>query len=225
MKIDTYETTFSYTIHSPYDLAISDSKFAEIGETDEIVISYMVQETVSSDLIRSLTVNQRNCIFFDEHHAGHEFYSYNLCLMRCRATRAFKLCRCVPHFYPFIDGPKCKVDDLLCLSKDLRWHEKKFCKCLKPCNEIVYVPVHISKTTWVTEDGLPFKQKSTVRWELLQPKTRFRRRVLFSFEDLLVSFGGGISLFTGKCLLTFAQSMELVLTFMFHKILRLLNLI
>lgn len=51
------------------------------------------------------------------------------------------------------------------------------------------------------EEGIPFKQKASFRWEMVQPKTRQRRDVLFTFEDLLGCFfsalldpHGGISI-------------------------------
>lgn len=40
-------------------------------------------------------------------------------------------------------------------------------------------------------------KKTSIRYEILAQKIRFRRDVLFSFEDLIVSFGGIASLFLG----------------------------
>ncbi|CAD7014243.1 unnamed protein product [Ceratitis capitata] len=38
---------------------------------------------------------------------------------------------------------------------------------------------------------------SSFRWDVIPPKVRMRRDVVFSFEDLLVSFGGTLALFLG----------------------------
>lgn len=40
-------------------------------------------------------------------------------------------------------------------------------------------------------------KKSSLRYEILAQKIRFKRDILFSFEDLIVSFGGIASLFLG----------------------------
>lgn len=89
------------------------------------------------------------------------------------------------------------------------------------------------------EGGIPFKQRTSLRWEILQPKTRLLRDVLFSFEDLLgefsrwellssiidiavsicvysfsVSFGGGFALFIGKNVFTLAELFD----FMLHEV-------
>nr|XP_029730632.1 sodium channel protein Nach-like isoform X2 [Aedes albopictus] len=205
MKIDTYESTMSYLLHSPYELATSDVQFAVMDETDELVASYMVLETVASDRLRDLSVKQRSCVFHDENYQGFQLYSYNLCVMRCRAARALEFCHCKPHFYPFIDGPACTIDGLRCLAKHPSWHDKQPCRCLKPCTEIVYYVMSATRSHWATEGGIPFKQKASFRWEMIQPKTRLRRDVLFTFEDLLVSFGGGIALFVGKDMMAFAE--------------------
>nr|XP_029730550.1 sodium channel protein Nach-like [Aedes albopictus] len=205
MKIDTYESTMSYLLHSPYELATSDVQFAVMDETDELVASYMVLETVASDRLRDLSVKQRSCVFHDENYQGFQLYSYNLCVMRCRAAKALEFCHCKPHFYPFIDGPACTIDGLRCLAKHPSWHDKQPCRCLKPCTEIVYYVMSATRSHWATEGGIPFKQKASFRWEMIQPKTRLRRDVLFTFEDLLVSFGGGIALFVGKDMMAFAE--------------------
>ncbi|XP_055630176.1 sodium channel protein Nach-like [Toxorhynchites rutilus septentrionalis] len=222
MKIDTFESTMIYTMHSPYELAIFDIHFSTLGETDEIIASYVVQETVASDSLKDLTIKQRNCIFYDERHDGYKSYSYNLCVMRCRAARALELCNCKPHFYPFVDGPTCTIDGLLCLASHPSWFRKQSCSCLKPCTETVFIEVGSSKSQWVAVEGILFKQKASFRWEVLQPKTRFRRDVVFSFEDLLVSFAGGVSLFIGNNLFTLAQLVEFV---MMESIARILMLI
>ncbi|EAT48571.1 AAEL000443-PA [Aedes aegypti] len=205
MKIDTYESTMSYLLHSPYELATNDVQFAVMDETDELVESYMVLETVASERLRDLSVKQRSCVFHDENYQGSHLYSYNLCVMRCRAARALELCHCRPYFYPFIDGPACTIAGLRCLGKQPSWHDKQPCRCLKPCTEIVYYVMSASRTHWAADGGIPFKQKASFRWEMIQPKTRLRRDVLFTFEDLLVSFGGGIALFVGKDLMAFAE--------------------
>lgn len=56
----------------------------------------------------------------------------------------------------------------------------------------------IKKTNWAADGGLTvINKKSSLRYEILAQKIRYRRDILFSFEDLIVSFGGIAALFLG----------------------------
>ncbi|XP_052859752.1 uncharacterized protein LOC128267002 [Anopheles cruzii] len=199
MKLDTYRSTMSYTIHSPHEVATNDLLYTAVEESDELVAMYNILETVSTERLKDLTVQQRNCFFYDERYEQLPLYSRNLCLMNCRAKRAQALCRCRPHFYPFAEGPQCTVLGLHCLQRHPEWYSSVVgCNCLKTCNDVGYYVTSLSKTQWTAEGGIPFTHKASLRWEILQPKTRLRRVLMFSYEDLLVSFGGAVSLFVGK---------------------------
>ncbi|KAG5669677.1 hypothetical protein PVAND_017560 [Polypedilum vanderplanki] len=47
------------------------------------------------------------------------------------------------------------------------------------------------------DGGVPFASKSSFRYEVIAPRMRLKRDVLFSYEDLIVSFGGVAALFLG----------------------------
>jgi hypothetical protein len=49
----------------------------------------------------------------------------------------------------------------------------------------------------VEEEGSENNKKSLLRYEILQQKLRYRRDVFFSYEDLIVSFGGTAALLLG----------------------------
>ena len=54
------------------------------------------------------------------------------------------------------------------------------------------------------DGGIPFTQKSSFRYEVVPPRMRLKRDVLFSYEDLIVSFGGVAALFLGLNLWDFS---------------------
>lgn len=61
-------------------------------------------------------------------------------------------------------------------------------------------------SNWIAgENGIPFAQKSSFRSEVLLPRMRLRRDVLFTFEDLVVSFGGAATLSIGLNILDAAK--------------------
>jgi hypothetical protein len=56
----------------------------------------------------------------------------------------------------------------------------------------------IKRTNWAADGGLTVvNKKSSLRYEILLQKIRYRRDILFSYEDLIVSFGGIAALFLG----------------------------
>lgn len=62
----------------------------------------------------------------------------------------------------------------------------------------MYTQSSLKKTNWAADGELTvINKKTSMRYEILAQKIRFRRDILFSFEDLIVSFGGIASLFLG----------------------------
>ncbi len=62
---------------------------------------------------------------------------------------------------------------------------------------------------------LPFLQKASFRAEVVTPKMRLKREIIFSFEGMIVSFGGAATLFLGISLWQLSKS----LLFIINKIL------
>ncbi|CAD7078434.1 unnamed protein product [Hermetia illucens] len=190
LKLDIYENTGTLEIHSPFEVAGADADLITLQKSDEILASYKVVETVASASLRDLSPNQRKCVFSDENTAELPFYSKTLCLMKCRAVMALEMCNCVPYFYPFVDGPSCTPAGFECLL-DFKWPiwALHICKCPSTCTEQQYSVHAIKKRTWSVNADIPFHPKSSFRWDVLPPKVRIRRSVLFSFEDLLADPG------------------------------------
>lgn len=97
----------------------------------------------------------------------------------------------------FLDGTSCSPSGLLCLSVNGWPGNVKPCGCVKTCAEIVYTQGSLKKINWAVDGGVSFTQKSSFRYEILAPRLRLRRDVLFSYDDLIVSFGGVAALFLG----------------------------
>lgn len=159
-----------------------------------------------------------------------QIYSKSLCLARCRAIMALEMCNCVPFFYPFVEGPSCNPAGFECLL-DFKWPiwALHICKCPSTCTEIEYTMQTVKKSSWgmknVEESASVETATSSFRWDLIPPKVRFRRDVVFSFEDLIgkislntgnvpiphlscypsVSFGGTLALFVGISVMGLVQ--------------------
>lgn len=139
------------------------------------------------------------------------------------------MCNCVPFFYPFVDGPSCNPAGFECLL-DFKWPiwALHICKCPSTCTEIEYTMQTVKKSSWgmknVEDSASVETATSSFRWDLIPPKVRFRRDVVFSFEDLIgkismdtrkglphypyclsVSFGGTLALFVGISVMGLVQ--------------------
>lgn len=105
-------------------------------------ISFSVKQTYTTENARQLSIKQRHCIFEDEVKLQVDhIYTYTACTSQCRMVTARKLCGCVPHFYPEIDGSfrHCRINELACVAdhlKEIVSVDK--CTCELGCSNTVY---------------------------------------------------------------------------------------
>ncbi|XP_061383814.1 sodium channel protein Nach-like [Danaus plexippus] len=159
------------------------------------------------------TPKQRACRFHDENEGGlYPFYSYSACSVKCRRDAQMDLCQCNDHF---MLGTKeseiCNITGMWCLhshSSQLTtfkplWAQKSglICECLPSCDE--------TEITVIKDVFTPFKRKtknSVVELSLAYlPTERFKRNVVRSRLDLVVSLGSAAGLFVGASLLSFVE--------------------
>ncbi|XP_057656864.1 uncharacterized protein LOC130894228 isoform X2 [Diorhabda carinulata] len=203
-----------YYVHSYMEVPdISTRQYHELGKGWDMEINYRMVETLTSPNIRYLTPKQRKCRFNDEPTLKNFFnYSIGLCQMACRYKLAMTFCGCKPYFYQIFEGTSCNVSGLLCLAQ----YSKNFaktplelnCKCPETCHLINYIPDTPKVTIW--QSGVFFDQRTTFRWGLLHPTTKYLRDILFGFGDLIVSFGGTLNLFLGISFISIIESIFLI---------------
>jgi len=103
---------------------------------------------------------------------------------------ALEMCNCVPFFYPYVDGPSCNPAGFECLL-DFKWPiwALHICKCPSTCTEIEYTMQTVKKSSWGVKNNEEVASSETAtssfRWDLIPPKVRMRRDVVYSFEDLV----------------------------------------
>ncbi|XP_020804436.1 sodium channel protein Nach [Drosophila serrata] len=206
IRMDLYESTGVLDVHSPFEVSATEANIVALHKSDEITASFKVLETVASKNLRKLSVAQRKCVFNNEETSNLKIYSKSLCLARCRAVMALEMCNCVPFFYPYVEGPSCNPAGFECLL-DFKWPiwALHICKCPSTCTEIEYTMQTVKKSSWGVKNNEEVTSSETAtssfRWDLIPPKVRMRRDVVYSFEDLVVSFGGVLALFVGVSLM------------------------
>ncbi|XP_017147816.1 pickpocket protein 19 [Drosophila miranda] len=206
IRMDLYESTGVLDVHSPYEVSATEANIVALHKSDEITASFKVLETVASKNLYELSVAQRKCVFNNEETSNLKIYSKSLCLARCRAVMALEMCNCVPFFYQFVEGPGCNPAGFECLL-DFKWPiwALHICKCPSTCTEIEYTMQTVKKSSWGVKNNDEVASSETAtssfRWDLIPPKVRMRRDVVYSFEDLIVSFGGALAFFVGVSVL------------------------
>ncbi|EDW63297.2 uncharacterized protein Dvir_GJ13850, partial [Drosophila virilis] len=196
-------------IHSAFEVMKVDNNF---GYThDGATYEPEVEEIVAESNFRTETsISQRNCRFYHESNLTHyPFYTKNICQQECRINLAYKICKCIPHFYPNqIANPKpvCNYKTLKsCFprhasyflkfyKKDGNRAESAECYCEQNCIDAILklkraLPMRGAKQLL----GSMGSSISMNTW----PRNQFKRQVIFSFTDLLVSIGGTAGLYLG----------------------------
>ncbi|KAJ1525493.1 hypothetical protein ONE63_010302 [Megalurothrips usitatus] len=182
---------------------------------------FAVTEIENDPQLLDVSVAQRNCRFPRENPLTlHNKYSYSTCIVECHAHYQMKFCNCTHHYMPNMRGMNvttCDVQGLACLnthSETLRslktsWSSKPglACDCVSSCTEPEYSVVWKS-SQGNDVDGADGEHDQGTRVRLTLdslPTTRFRRNVVRTRLDLVVSMGGTAGLFLGASLLTLVE--------------------
>ncbi|XP_017042709.1 sodium channel protein Nach-like [Drosophila ficusphila] len=210
------DAIFSFA-HSAFDVMKVDASFgyATEGVTYELTSREVISE---ENLENETTVTMRKCRFYHETNLTHfPFYTRNICLQECRINLAYKICKCIPHFYPNrISNPK-RVCDYKTLRSCFPRHESYFlqlyesdrkeesqfpCYCEQNCRDSV---VTIRSAHQMSGSKQLLGGVGTSVQVRSWPKSRLKRQVIFSMTDLLVSIGGTAGLFLGFSVLGFVE--------------------
>ncbi|XP_017098937.2 sodium channel protein Nach [Drosophila bipectinata] len=196
-------------IHSVYEVMKVDNNFGY--STEGVVYDPVTEEITAEDNIeKEATVGMRKCRYYHESNLTHfPFYTRNVCQQECRINLAYKICKCIPHFYPNrISRPK-KVCDYKTLRSCFPRHANFFLKLYEENGKhekpsTCYCEQNCVDAVVTTRSALPMigsrqllgsigSSVSIKTW----PQSRLKRQVIFSFTDLLVSIGGTAGLFLG----------------------------
>ncbi|XP_046812638.1 uncharacterized protein LOC124421449 [Lucilia cuprina] len=86
--------------HSAFDVMKVDNNVGY--STENLYFEPTVTEiTTTKNFETESNVRQRNCRFNHESNLTHfPIYTKNLCMQECRLNLVYKICKCIPHFYP-----------------------------------------------------------------------------------------------------------------------------
>uniref|UniRef100_A0A1B0GH45 Uncharacterized protein n=2 Tax=Lutzomyia longipalpis TaxID=7200 RepID=A0A1B0GH45_LUTLO len=140
----TSSSGFKFLIHAPMETPklANYGFFVPPGKETRVVVTPKVNE--ASDLIRRVSIQQRQCVFANEWNLSYfRTYTQKNCEMECESKTIAEQCGCIMYYMP-----KTEADIEICSLKDVECYENiknaikgnaSFsCSCLPACHEIEY---------------------------------------------------------------------------------------
>ncbi|KAF5298771.1 hypothetical protein FQR65_LT09640 [Abscondita terminalis] len=203
--------------HAPEDVPFINSNSEQrkdIGLGEIYNVSISVIEIKNDERIKNIPIDKRGCRFPWENPNDlivHKYYSYSSCVVQCHANAHQDLCNCTHHFMPVLSEDQfCDVEGLQCLTENFdtlnRLHAEGsskpglVCDCIPSCVEPEYKIIYEHRSR--LKGG---NSKVVLKLHSL-PTFRFKRNVVRSTLDLVVSTGGTIGLFIGASLLNIIEA-------------------
>ncbi|GJQ78401.1 hypothetical protein Trydic_g22226 [Trypoxylus dichotomus] len=215
-----------FYFHAPEDVPFINSdpdhrKDVMLGEAYNI--TFKVTEIENDENVIYTSVEKRGCRFPSEKPDSllvHSYYSYSTCIVQCHADAHLELCNCTHHLMPVLgDHKTCDIDGLKCLTENFetlnRLHAKGFdkpglvCECVPSCIEPEYKVVSDRKGICNNAESKTSYSEILIKMQSL-PTSRFKRNVVRTTMDLVVSIGGNAGLFIGASLLSIIETIYLL---------------
>ncbi|XP_068633532.1 sodium channel protein Nach [Battus philenor] len=216
LRFDVLLNSMLYTIGEDEVPSITSSQYSTLkmklghGYQRQVV----VRNIENDPQVVETTPEQRACRFHYENENGlYPHYSYSACAVQCRKQAQRDLCGCNDHFMLSTSTSEhCNISGMICLHSHVSqlttlkppWAVGRHgmtCNCLPSCNE---TEITIIKDVVISHKNN--KKKIFVEIVLAYlPTERFKRNVVRSRLDLVVSVGGTTGLFVGASLLSFVE--------------------
>ncbi|XP_034654648.1 pickpocket protein 11 [Drosophila subobscura] len=213
-SIQTHVYLFLHDVHElmlPYDRR---TVFFDARSKSSYVLKLLVSSISADREVRNLPVAYRKCRYNDENNLQYfSPYHPSLCRLECRINWAQSLCHCKPFFYAAAPQvPICNVTGMLCLAES-NWLDKP-CHCFALCRETTYSIIEEYEQSGGDQSYVGEQFERTIIIKLELPKMGMKRRVVFSTDQLIMSFGGAIGLFLGASFMTIYGLIYLLLHFL-----------
>ncbi|KAJ9579993.1 hypothetical protein L9F63_004376, partial [Diploptera punctata] len=196
------------------------SQFPEIGKKtfvpEEENCSFHIEITPSmteSSLgVRALSIAQRKCLFPDEANLKYfRTYTEENCLMECRLDYMEKMCGCHPYFFSNITLAELRINRPPLGTYGFETMRAIDCsKCLPTCQIISRAFDYV-----YTYDYNPYSWNHSIYLDVYYKApgaVKYNQHVAFDLMDLVVCFGGVVSLFLGISMLNSMQFLYKCLT-------------
>nr|CAD7401179.1 unnamed protein product [Timema poppensis] len=191
-----------------------------------------VVEVQSSEDIPNIPAERRDCVFQGELPLlYHGLYHPTVCVEEMERAKEMEICGCTVYNYPPDERfPYCNNSRLACLASGATLPIKLYL-FLTPRIEVrSATPDVLSRARYAFSGTRPFpnhlacslgKDNSTsghVKIAFMKlPTFHFKRNILFTWMDLLVSFGGTLSLFLGASVISLVEVLYILLKPLIYK--------
>ncbi|XP_055696221.1 pickpocket protein 28-like [Lutzomyia longipalpis] len=212
----TSSSGFKFLIHAPMETPklANYGFFVPPGKETRVVVTPKVNE--ASDLIRRVSIQQRQCVFANEWNLSYfRTYTQKNCEMECESKTIAEQCGCIMYYMP-----KTEADIEICSLKDVECYENiknaikgnaSFsCSCLPACHEIEYerrfssgplgVGKFLIKERFLNKFAPEFVRENIAVVHIYFASNTFHsftKGELIGFTEFLSSTGGLLGLFMG----------------------------
>ncbi|XP_049942650.1 sodium channel protein Nach-like [Schistocerca serialis cubense] len=181
-------------------------------------VLFTVKEVVNDPMLYEVEPSGRDCLFRNEVPTGvYPYYSFTTCLVQCHKQHHLKFCNCTHHMMPNSADEVCGIEGLACLNGynerlgilKAAWETKKLgivCDCRTSCDDQEYNVVwkHATTKRGGSTNYESFVSEISLKMHSL-PVERFKRNVVRTKLDLVVSIGGTAGFFLGASLLSVVE--------------------
>ncbi|XP_064554718.1 pickpocket protein 28 [Drosophila montana] len=177
-------------------------------------LQFHKEAMVNDPNMKDIPVAARDCYFPDEvmPWSMYKAYSFSACISDCARLYQYELCNCSTYnFTPFKDEryPDCDLKGYLCLEKVSMVKEdvkrlfrisspKLHCHCLPSCTEGDLKAIYEDLTSTIAN----VRDTNVTIMMPVWPTDQYRRQVLRTKLDVVVSIGGILGLFLGASILS-----------------------
>ncbi|XP_011699645.1 PREDICTED: pickpocket protein 28-like [Wasmannia auropunctata] len=206
-------------IHDPIDFPDIGAHVASVQPGHVLAISVAGTSIKGMESLRSIPLEKRSC-YFDNEVPGEVRYSYQSCISQCISRNIYRLCGCLPFYYPEErEGiKKCYLPDINCLLHVRNFAKTRTCKrCLPQCSDMMY---NIDPENMKMED-VGFYSDLTYGFDINNVSfvyvffgdvsyVEYRKENVISWDSLLASFGGIFGLCLGGSVMSVIELAYLV---------------
>ncbi|XP_021937646.1 sodium channel protein Nach-like [Zootermopsis nevadensis] len=216
------KTTAKVYIHSRTDVPNLNTEQTDVialeskpKSQDEVFL--VVHDTENEEGVRHVGAERRKCNFpWEGRPEYYPQYSYSACIVECRRRTEMALCNCTRHLLPPAGktGKACDINNIFCIKDNEYWlltlgppwttnSNALKCPCRSGCEDI---QIDAIQSRSHENPNARDSTKSSVEMNLLYlPSEKYKRTVVRSRLDLVVSMGSAFALFFGASLLSFVE--------------------
>ncbi|XP_017835475.1 pickpocket protein 28 [Drosophila busckii] len=227
-----FKQGYKVFLNSPESVPLTSGNYILVPHGNEVIVSVLPNYVVSTDNLREISSDKRQCYFDDERDLQYfRSYSQSNCQTECLANFTMNRCGCVKFWMPKpFHVPVCGVDSIACytaaqdelymllqnqtMQQSIDPTAPIMCDCMPACTSLEY-NFEISRAVYDIEKTITALREVYEVTDVIgsrltvyfkeQQFTAIKRTILFGVSTLISNCGGIFGLFMGISSLSFIE--------------------